>query len=208
MEPQLRAGIAIYNAGYYHAAHDAWEERWLDLERGTDDERLLRGLIQFTAAVYHARDRNWTGATGLAESAGEYLSAPPDSHRGVTVDRVRTYLADLAADPETIERRRPPALTHEGRATALDDLDFEATAIAAAVLAQELDRFDEAVVERAIEYAREDLAAGDEGSSFVSLTFDFVREREHRDLVYRRLSEHADRRRRREEDVSGLFDRR
>ena len=32
MRNRLRAGVAIYNDGYYHAAHDAWEERWLDLE--------------------------------------------------------------------------------------------------------------------------------------------------------------------------------
>ena len=69
MREHLRAGIAVYNAGEYHAAHDAWEDYWLDLERGTDDERLLHGLIQFTAAVHHAEERNWEGAVGLAESA-------------------------------------------------------------------------------------------------------------------------------------------
>ncbi|MFB6301121.1 MAG: DUF309 domain-containing protein, partial [Halobacteriales archaeon] len=52
MDAHLRAGIAIYNAGGYHAAHDAWEDHWLDLESGTDDERFLHGLIQFTAAVH------------------------------------------------------------------------------------------------------------------------------------------------------------
>ena len=27
MDAHLRAGVAIYNAGHYHAAHDAWEDR-------------------------------------------------------------------------------------------------------------------------------------------------------------------------------------
>jgi len=52
----LRAGIAIHNAGHYHAAHDAWEDEWLELDDGSD-ERLLHGLIQFTAAIHHARNR-------------------------------------------------------------------------------------------------------------------------------------------------------
>ncbi len=43
LRDQLRAGAAIYNDGYYHAAHDAWEARWLECEDGTDDERLLHG---------------------------------------------------------------------------------------------------------------------------------------------------------------------
>ena len=77
MEAALRAGVAIYNAGEFHAAHDAWEAEWLGLDDGTDDERLLHGLIQFTAVVHHARERNWSGAVGLAESAGEYLADHP-----------------------------------------------------------------------------------------------------------------------------------
>jgi len=32
METHLRAGIAIFNAGGYHTAHNAWEEYWLDLD--------------------------------------------------------------------------------------------------------------------------------------------------------------------------------
>ena len=69
MDDSLRAGVAIYNAGAYRAAHGAWESRWLSLERDTDDERFLHGLIQFTAAVHHARDGNDSGAVGLARSA-------------------------------------------------------------------------------------------------------------------------------------------
>jgi len=69
MEAHLRAGIAVFNGGGYHTAHDCWEARWLDLESGTDDERFLHGLIQYTAAVHHASERNWGGATGLADGA-------------------------------------------------------------------------------------------------------------------------------------------
>ncbi|MFB6141690.1 MAG: DUF309 domain-containing protein [Halosimplex sp.] len=206
MDAQLRAGVAVYNAGHYHAAHDAWEAEWLDLPDG-DDERFLHGLIQFTAAVYHARERNWSGATGLAESAGEYLADLPPDYRGVNVGRVREYLTDLARDPERIERGPAPALTHEGEAVGLGDLDFEASTVAAAVLAGDLG-YDEDAIERAVEYARADLESGDEGSEFVRFLFDFVREADHRAVVVQRLSEHVDRREHRESDVDGLFEQR
>lgn len=212
MDDALRAGIAVYNAGEHHAAHDAWEHQWLELEAGTADERLLHGLIQFTAAVHHARNRNWPGATGLAGSAREYLAGlpDPDRYRGVDLDRVRAFLEGLAADPERIERAPPPALTHEGTAVSLADLDAEATFVAARSLSEELD-VDEAVLDRAISYARTELSEAGTGT-MLALVFDLVRGVEEeggtdrRALVRQRLEEHVERRRRRKRDVEGLFD--
>ncbi|MFB6130867.1 MAG: DUF309 domain-containing protein [Salinigranum sp.] len=207
MDDALPAGIAVFNAGHYHAAHDAWEDRWLDLASGTDDERFLHGLIQYTAAVYHARRGNWSGATGLATSAREYLSGLPADYRAVNVGAVRAYLRRLGADPELIERRSPPALTYRGRAVGLDDLDFPAAAVAALVLAEDDGRYDEEPVERAVRYAREELAGGTR-TRFIALVMDFAADGANRDLIYRRLCDHVDRRRSRERDVDGLFDRR
>ncbi len=203
MEDALRAGAAVYNAGEHHAAHDAWEDRWLDLESGTDDERLLHGLIQFTAAIHHARNRNWEGARGLAESAGGYLAGLPENYRGVALDPVREYLAGLASDPELIERDPPPALVHRGEAVSFTDLDVEATFLAARVLAEELGIEGE-VIDHAIRYARDELEESG-GGPFLSLVFDLVRE-EGRGLVRRRLEDRVERRRSRDRDVEGLFD--
>jgi hypothetical protein len=204
MDAELRAGIAIYNAGEYHAAHDAWEERWLDLDDGTDDERFLHGLIQCTAAVYHARNRNWDGATGLAESALDYLDGLSEPYRGVALDPVRAYLGTLATDTELIERREPPLLTHDGTALALSDLDVDAAFAAAEVLAEESEQYDERVLENGIEYAREEL--GDAETTFLTLVIDFVGDPENRGIIHQRLSEHVERRKHRERDVDGLFE--
>jgi hypothetical protein len=204
MEAELRAGIAVYNAGYYHAAHDAWEARWLDLPDG-DDERFLHGLIQFTAAVYHARNRNWSGATGLAESARAYLADLPADYRAVNVDTVRTSLAALERDPERIERGPPPRLTYASEALALPDLDFESTAVAAELLAAELG-YDEQPMDRAVEFARTDLAAGEPQSRFIRLVSEFVRESTHRGVVFQRLASNVEARQAREDDVKGLFE--
>ncbi|MFC6862730.1 DUF309 domain-containing protein [Halomicroarcula sp. GCM10025817] len=203
MDAHLRAGIAVYNAGRYHAAHDAWEDYWLDLEAG-DDERFLHGLIQFTAVVHHAHTGNWSGAQGLAESAGTYLAPLPEDYRGVNLDAVRQYLARVAADPEHAERVAPPPLIHAGVAVDYEALDFESTAVAARVMA-EADGYDETAVEQAIEYAREELDERGEGT-FVGLLFSFVRESEKRPVVALRLAQHVARERQKDDDVSGLFD--
>lgn len=204
MRDHLQAGIAIHNAGNYHAAHDAWEERWLDL--AGDDERFLHGLIQFTAAIHHAHNRNWLGATGLAESAGEYLASLSSPYRNVDLTTVEEFLAALGADPERIERAPPPRLTHEGHEVTLDDLDLPASAVAAEVVAEHGD-YDTAMVERAVDYARTDLDDGNETSPFVTLVMDFARGGD-RGIVHQRLAEHTERRAARERDVDGLFEER
>ena len=204
MRDHLRAGVAIFNDGYYHAAHDAWEDRWLELTSGSDDERLLHGLIQYSGAVSHARERNWEGTVGLAESAGEYLAGVSPAYRGLQLDPVRSFLEELGADPELVERRSPVALEHEGTTPTLSDLDVGPTAIAAVSLAGEFG-YDPEPIEQARAYTRRDLEAGDDDSRFIALLFDFVREDEHRGLVFQRLEEHVGRRQAREEDVEGLF---
>ena len=206
MERALRVGAAVFNEGDHHAAHDAWEEEWLPLEAGTPDERLLHGLIQYTAAVYHARNRNWSGAAGLAESAGEYLGGVVADYRRVDVGAVRAYLGRLAADPEFAERAPPVPLTVDGVAVRADDLSFEAVVEAAHLLATDGDRWDESVVEDAARYGREEVESDASTTRFVALLFEFVGGDTGRGLVYQRLREHTERRRGREEDVSGLFE--
>ncbi|WP_338740103.1 DUF309 domain-containing protein [Haloplanus salilacus] len=205
MDAALRSGIALYNAGEHHAAHDPWEAEWLGLTTGTDDERLLHGLIQFTAAIHHARTRNWGGATGLAKSAADYLAGLDSPSHGVDVAAPRRAMATLAADPEVIERRRPPPLRYEGRTLGLDDLDFECVAVVAPALAAE-HGYDEATVDRAVAYARKEVADGGR-TLFTGPLFEFVTADEpHRALVARRLGRHVDRRDREYDDVAGLFD--
>ncbi|MFC4448725.1 DUF309 domain-containing protein [Halorussus aquaticus] len=205
MRDHLRAGIAIYNDGEYHAAHDAWEDHWLDLESGTDDERFLHGLIQFTAAVHHAHDANWTGVRGLAESGAAYLAALPADYREVNVGEVRTYLRAVAADPEHVERAAPPRLTHENVALRPEDLRFEAAAVAAAVLAEEYG-YDEETVEKAVTYAREDLDDEKATSQFVTFVMDFARDAANRGIIFQRMAGVVGKRDHRESDVEGLFD--
>lgn len=202
MRDYLRAGIAVYNDGRYHAAHDAWEEHWLNLDSG-DVERFLHGLIQFTAVVHHASEENWSGAQGLAESATEYLDGLPDPYRGVALDEVQSFLDATTVDPHHAADSDPPALTHEGDALDFDNLGFDATAVVAEVLA-EAGRYDEAVIASAIEYARGEIDA-DGGSQFVGMLFSFVRERGQRPVVYQRLRDHVELEQQKDADVQGLF---
>jgi predicted metal-dependent hydrolase len=46
------AGIDLYNAEEFHAAHDAWEERWMG-EVGPDEKLFLQAMIQSAVAFHH-----------------------------------------------------------------------------------------------------------------------------------------------------------
>jgi len=203
MDAHLRAGIAIYNTGHYHAAHDAWEAHWLDMPPG-DDRDFLQGLIQFTATVHHTTTDNCDGARGLAGSAQTYLDGLGDVYQQVALDPIRRYLAALERDPERVGATPPPPIEYDGRAIDLESLDLPAAGVAATVLAEELG-YDEATIEQAVGYAREDVTAGEATSPFVTLVFDFVRDDEHRAIVAQRLTEHVRRRQHRESDVENLF---
>src|SRR2546425_9400536 len=46
------AGIDLYNAGEFHAAHDAWEERWMG-PVSPEEKLFLQAMIQSAVAFHH-----------------------------------------------------------------------------------------------------------------------------------------------------------
>src|SRR2546422_9568744 len=46
------AGIDLYNAGEFHAAHDAWEDRWMG-PVAQDEKLFLQAMIQSAVAFHH-----------------------------------------------------------------------------------------------------------------------------------------------------------
>ncbi|MDX6382480.1 MAG: hypothetical protein QOK48_53 [Blastocatellia bacterium] len=46
------AGIDLYNAGEFHAAHDAWEDRWMG-PVAADEKLFLQAMIQSAVAFHH-----------------------------------------------------------------------------------------------------------------------------------------------------------
>jgi hypothetical protein len=196
----LRAGCALFNDGHHHAAHDAWEDRWLALDRGTDDERFLHGLIQFTACVHHLHDGNVEGAVGLAESAGDYLAGLPDPYHAVALAPVRDYLGSVAGAGGSVGPAEAPALRHEGEVSRLADLAFPAAAVAAPILA-DAEGLDPDPVVAAAELARDGT-----DSPFAGLVHDFVRQAGNRRLIHDRLRRHVERQELADGAVDALFD--
>lgn len=206
METALRTGMALFNVGAYHEAHDPWEERWLELTDGSADERLLHGLIQYTAAVHHAHHANWEGVVGLATGALDYLSAVPPVYRDVDCSSVRSTLRRLADDPEWIERARVPPMRLDGAVVTPGRLSAEERCLAAEALAEHRPAPERRVVEEAIACARADREAGRSPAPFERLLVAYLRDHDRPAIVLDRLRAHLRRRRERLAGVADLFD--
>ncbi|MFB6119134.1 DUF309 domain-containing protein [Halosegnis sp.] len=200
LEARLTAGMAVFNAGHYHAAHDAWEPPYRE---ATGERRdFLQGLIQYAAAVHHVETDNREGAQGLAESALAYLDDVDP--RGLALEPVRAWLRACRGEYDTVAGEQPPPLVRDGTQPALATLEYPAAAVAAPLVADATGH-DAELLATAAEYALADLAAAEVGSPFVTLVLDFLAG-EHRAIILERLAQHVQRRQAREADVEGLFD--
>ncbi|HYO71336.1 MAG TPA: DUF309 domain-containing protein [Archangium sp.] len=87
----LAEGVALFNAGRFFEAHEAWEEAW---ERESGPRRLLlQGLI-LVAAGWLKRDTGKArGAWTLFSRALERLESLPPACEGVDVGSLRPQVA-------------------------------------------------------------------------------------------------------------------
>lgn len=86
----LERGVALFDEGAYHEAHEELERCWLADEAGDAD--FFKGLIQACICLHHLERGNREGArplyTGHRRLLGPYLPA----HRGVDLAR---FLAEM-----------------------------------------------------------------------------------------------------------------
>ena len=200
MREALRVGAALFNDGHYHPAHDAWEDQWLSLGKGSEDERFLHGLIQYTAAVYHLANDNPEGARGLSNTAQGYLVDLPPDYREVNLDAIREMLASIEANPATARPEETVPITIGEEPIRLAVLEPSECWLAAEILAEDGIGFDPDVIREAEELAETP------HDRFGTLVQDFVHRGPERGLVYERLRQHVNRERSRRSGIDELFE--
>jgi predicted metal-dependent hydrolase len=75
--PYLR-GVALFNAGYYWEAHEAWESLWHAAGRKGPVADVLKGLIKLAAAGVKVREGQPHGITTHARRAAELFESVHD----------------------------------------------------------------------------------------------------------------------------------
>jgi predicted metal-dependent hydrolase len=115
------AGIDLYNAGEFHAAHDVWEERWLG-EAGPSEKLFLQALIQSAVAFHHLEIGRPGAARQMylrakekfarlsAAAAGHFMSLDLEDYQA-RLDQALAWLLE-APDPRqlTLPAFTPPRI--------------------------------------------------------------------------------------------------
>jgi hypothetical protein len=89
-EATLQAGIELFDAGRYLAAHELFEELWEATEGSEAD--FFKGLLQAAVALHHFESGNLEGAARLYTGHRRCLAAYQPAHAGLDVTR---FLADM-----------------------------------------------------------------------------------------------------------------
>lgn len=84
-EAILRAGIELFDAGRYLAAHELFEELWESTEGAEAD--FFKGLIQAAIALHHFQAGNLEGAAKLYSGHRRCLAAYLPTHAGIDLER-------------------------------------------------------------------------------------------------------------------------
>ncbi|MBC7912264.1 MAG: DUF309 domain-containing protein [Pyrinomonadaceae bacterium] len=112
------AGIDLYNEREFHAAHDAWEDRWRD-DVGPQEKLFLQAMIQ-SAVVFHHLEIGRPGAARRMYQMATEKFARLGHKRFMSLD-LEDYQAQLehslswlltAADPREVTRPdiEPPVI--------------------------------------------------------------------------------------------------
>ncbi|MGI8732682.1 MAG: DUF309 domain-containing protein [Pyrinomonadaceae bacterium] len=108
------AGIDLYNAGEFHAAHDVWEERWMG-EVGPKEKLFLQAMIQSAVAFHHLEIGRPGAARRMHQMAREkfarlgtkvFMSLDLEDYQAQLISAL-SWLEDVA-DPRELT---PPEIT-------------------------------------------------------------------------------------------------
>ena len=104
------AGIDLFNEGEFHAAHDAWEDRWMG-EVGQDEKLFLQAMIQSAVAFHHLEIGRPGAARRMYQMAKEkfarlgvknFMSLDLEEYQA-QLDRALSWLLSVP-DPRELEQ--------------------------------------------------------------------------------------------------------
>jgi len=104
-----RAGVDLFNRGYYWEAHEMWEAVWHGCDKSRTQGLFVQGLIQISAALLRWHMGTERGTRKLYEDGREKLELAlqesPDGFMGIDLKswllQLEATFAQLLAWPET-----------------------------------------------------------------------------------------------------------
>lgn len=98
IRPGLDEGLALYRAGFFWEAHEAWEPLWLAAAPNSRDRAFLQALIQLANGWLKLAMTRAEAAVRIAHLAGEHLGRAGEGHLlGIDTAWARAEHARLSA---------------------------------------------------------------------------------------------------------------
>lgn len=209
MDETLLGGVVLFNAGEYRPVWTACDLIRQQEDLSSDDQTTCTALEQSATAIESAQDHRWVNTTTAAHNATTKLARIRRSHSSIIGNRLYEYLSALSDDPAVIERHRVPPWYVDKERPTVATLRFDAIGYAASAIASHADNIDTDIIADAVQYGHKetvpDSKSYNEPRGFIGTLSVFVRDPDHRGLIYRRLRSNVERRRQREQDINGLF---
>ncbi len=102
--PMFGRGVALFNAGYYWEAHEAWEYLWHSHGRKGPQADMLKGLIKLAAAGVKAREGQAHGVSVHAGRAATIFRALRETEGprifGLDLEELASLAQGLAEQPD------------------------------------------------------------------------------------------------------------
>ena len=99
------AGIELFNKTDFFAAHDFFEDCWLECER--EDRFFYQGLVQISVGFYHLISGNVKGSLSQLKKGIKKLKIYGDVYRQVNlkllIEQVSSVILDLSDSQKQIE---------------------------------------------------------------------------------------------------------
>jgi hypothetical protein len=106
IRPELEEGLALYRAGFFWEAHEAWEPLWLAALPNSRERALLQGLIQLANGWLKQRLGRARAALRIAALAEAHLArAGQGAVLGLDSVWVQAELARLKAAANLLEEK-------------------------------------------------------------------------------------------------------
>ncbi len=103
-EDAFQKGIDFFNSGEYWEAHEAWEDVWMPMTNGPEDdgEIILRGLIQFTAGLHGlTSEKPGLGERNL-QKATRKLALLSHNFLGIDIPEINRLLEKTHSNRESV----------------------------------------------------------------------------------------------------------
>ena len=91
---RLAHGIDLFNQAHFYDAHEALEDVWRPLLRGSPARLHMQGLVQLAVAFHHESRKNLVGARSVLDRGVRNLKGAEHSFPQLDLERLRGQLVD------------------------------------------------------------------------------------------------------------------